>query len=87
MKRQTLRKLILLFSFALFPITVVYLAPAPPIISLRTEVVNFSVVVIASVFLSGFILRRVFCGWICPGAGCQLVSKALNDRPIGTQHG
>ena len=81
-KRQTLRKLILLFSFALFPITVVYLAPAPPIMSLREGVVNLSVVVITSVFLSGFFLRRAFCGWICPGAGCQLVSKAVNDKPV-----
>ena len=82
MRRQTLRKLIILVSFAVFPITVIYLAPAPPIMSLRQGIVNLSVVVLASVFLSGFFLRRAFCGWICPGAGCQLVAKALNDRPI-----
>ena len=81
-RRQTLRKLIILVSFAVFPITVIYLAPAPPIMSLRQGIVNLSVIVLASVFLSGFFLRRAFCGWICPGAGCQLVAKALNDRPI-----
>ena len=82
MKRQTLRKLILLLSFSAFPITVVYLAPAPPIMSLKAGVVNLSVVVLSSIFLSGFIFRRAFCGWLCPGAGCQLVSKSLNDKPI-----
>jgi polyferredoxin len=76
------RKLILLVSFAVFPITVVYLAPAPPIMSLRQGLINLSVVVLAGVFLSGLFFRRAFCGWICPGAGCQLVSRALNDRPI-----
>jgi polyferredoxin len=50
--------------------------------SLKQGVVNLSVLVLASVFLSGFFLRRAFCGWICPGAGCQLVSKSINDRPI-----
>ena len=82
MNRQTLRKLILLISFSVFPITVVYLAPAPPIMSLKAGVVNLSVVVLSSIFLSGFIFRRAFCSWLCPGAGCQLVAKSLNDRPI-----
>jgi hypothetical protein len=54
MKRQILRKLVILISFTVFPITVVYLAPAPPIMSLRQGVVNLSVVVLASVFFSGF---------------------------------
>ena len=81
-KRQTIRKLILLLSFAIFPITVIYLAPAPPIMSLKEGVINLSVIVLASVFLSGFFFRRAFCGWLCPGAGCQLVSKAINDKPI-----
>jgi hypothetical protein len=82
MKRQTSRKLFLLLSYTVFPITVIYLAPAPPIMSLKQGVVNLSVLVLASVFLSGFFLRRAFCGWVCPGAGCQLVSKSINDRPI-----
>ena len=82
MNRQTLRKLILLISFSIFPITVVYLAPAPPIMSLKEGVINMSVVVLASIFLSGFFFRRTFCGWLCPGAGCQLVSKSLNSKPI-----
>jgi polyferredoxin len=82
MHRQTLRKLILLISFSIFPISVVYLAPAPPIMSLKEGVINLSVVVITSLFLSGFLFRRAFCGWLCPGAGCQLVSESLNGKPI-----
>ena len=82
MRRQKLRKLILLLSFSVFPVTVLYLAPAPPIMSLREGIVNMSVIVLASVYLSGFILRRAFCGWICPGGGCQLVAKAVNNKPV-----
>lgn len=82
MNRQTQRKLILLISFSVFPITVIYMAPAPPIMSLKDGVVNLSVVVLVSIFLSGFFFRRAFCGWLCPGAGCQLVSKSLNAKPI-----
>jgi len=47
-KRQLLRKALLLVSFSAFPITVIYLSPAPPLMSLREEVVNLSVLVIAA---------------------------------------
>lgn len=82
MKRQAVRKLLLLLSFAAFPITVIYLAPAPPIMSLRQGVINLSVMVIVAIFLSGLVFRRAYCGWICPGGGCQLVSKSLNDARV-----
>ena len=59
-KRQTIRKLILLVSFSAFPITVIYLAPAPPIMSLRAGVINLSVVVIGAIFLSGFFSNHEF---------------------------
>jgi len=82
MKRQSLRMILLLLSFSIFPITVLYLAPAPPIMSLKAGVINLSVLTILSIFLSGFVLRRAFCGWLCPGGGCQLVAQALNNKRI-----
>lgn len=80
MSRQSVRMLILLFSFSLFPITIIYLAPAPPIMSLKAGVINLSVLTILTVFLSGFVFRRAFCGWLCPGGGCQLVAQAVNNK-------
>ena len=85
MKRQTLRMLILLISFSAFPLTVVYLAPAPPLMSLKAGVINLSVITIVSIFFSGLFFRRTFCGWLCPGAGCQLVSHPLNNQRIQQQ--
>lgn len=85
MSRQSVRMLLLLLSFSVFPITIVYLAPAPPIMSLRAGVINISVFTILAVFVSGFIFRRAFCGWLCPGGGCQLVAQALNDKRLQNQ--
>jgi len=84
-KRQTVRMFILLLSFAIFPITIVYLAPAPPIMSLRAGVINMSVITIISIFISGFIFRKAFCGWLCPGGGCQLVANTLNNKRLYNQ--
>ncbi len=85
MKRQSIRMLLLLFSFSVFPITVVYLSPAPPIMSLKAGVINLSVITILTIFVSGFIFRRAFCGWLCPGGGCQLVAEALNNNRLQQQ--
>ena len=84
-KRQTIRMFILLVSFAVFPITIVYLAPAPPFISLKAGVINISVITITTIFISGFIFRRAFCGWLCPGGGCQLVANPLNNKRLHNQ--
>ena len=85
MRRQSIRMLLLLFSFSAFPITIVYLAPAPPIMSLKAGVINLSVITILTIFISGLFLRRTFCGWLCPGGGCQLVTHALNNKRIQNQ--
>ena len=74
--------MLLLLSFAVFPLTVVYLSPAPPIMSLKAGVINLSIIIISCIFISGFLFRRAFCGWLCPGGGCQLVSQALNNKRI-----
>jgi polyferredoxin len=85
MKRQTIRMFIQLVSFSLFPITVLYLAPAPPIMSLKAGVINMSVIAIIAVFISGFVFRKAFCGWLCPGGGCQLVANPLNNKRLHKQ--
>ena len=82
MKRQSLRMFLLLLSFSIFPITIVYLSPVSPIMSLKAGVINLSVLTIISIFISGFIFRRSYCGWICPGGGCQLAAQAVNNKKI-----
>jgi len=79
---QLIRKLLLLLSFSLFPFTILYLSPGPPLMSLKAGAINLSVIFIAIIFLSGFIFRRAFCGWICPGGGCQLIVQSLNNKRL-----
>ena len=83
--RQTVRMFILLVSFTVFPITIVYLAPAPPFISLKAGIINISVITITTIFISGLFFRRAFCGWLCPGGGCQLAANPLNNKRLPNQ--
>lgn len=74
--------ILLLISFSAFPVSIIYLSPGPPLMSLKAGVINLSVLVLFSIIISGFFTRRAFCGWICPGGGCQLVATTVNDKRI-----
>ncbi len=77
--RQKLRNLVLLLSFAVFPITVTFLAPAPPIMSLKEGTANLSVMVLAAIPLSGILFRRAFCG--IRVRSTRLLPSQLLDQP------
>ena len=69
--RQKLRKGIILTSFFLFPATFFYLSPVVIVQATLNGVVNGSFIMFLILFISALFLGRAYCGWICPGAGCQ----------------
>lgn len=69
--RQKIRKGIVLISFFLFPAIFYYLSPVVIIKATLDGVVNGSFIMFLAMFFSALFLGRAFCGWICPGAGCQ----------------
>lgn len=81
MKRQQVRKGIILFSFFLFPALYYYLSPVLIIQASYAGIINGSWLVFAFLFISSFIFGRGFCGWLCPAAGCQeAIFSARNNR-------
>lgn len=79
--RQKLRKGIILSSFFLFPATFYYLSPVLIIESTVSGIINGSFIMFLLIFLSALILGRAYCGWVCPGAGCQEpIFSARNKR-------
>ena len=79
--RQKLRKGMILFSFFLFPATFYYLSPVVIIQSTMDGIVNGSFIIFLLMFISALVLGRAYCGWICPGAGCQeAIFLARNKR-------
>lgn len=82
MKRQKIRKTLLLFSMLLFPITLNYFSPYLIIQGSFEGVISGSAIIFLSLFFSSLFLGRGFCGWICPAGGLQESCMQINDKPV-----
>ncbi|MBM3499718.1 MAG: 4Fe-4S binding protein [Armatimonadetes bacterium] len=80
MRRQAVRKGLILVSFLLMPITLYYMSPALIIMGAAQGVVVGSAIVFGAQFISALLLGRAFCGWVCPGAGLQEACMVVTDR-------
>ena len=81
-KRQKIRKGLIIFSFLLFPATFFYLSPYKIIEATIEGIINGSFIFFIVQFLSSLFFGRGFCGWVCPGAGCQEALFQVNDKMI-----
>ncbi|WP_139652322.1 4Fe-4S binding protein [Raoultibacter phocaeensis] len=80
-KRQQVRRLVLLVSFLLFPITIFYFSPVLSVSGALEGVVAGSIIVFALQFLFSFVFGRAFCGWMCPSGGLQEIAATVNSKP------
>lgn len=84
MKRQNIRKAIIIISFLLFPITIYYFSPYLIIMGMAEGIISGSFILFTVLFFISLFFRRVYCGWICPAGGLQeICSAATNRRPKG----
>lgn len=80
--RQKVRKGIILFSFFLFPAIFYYLSPVLIVEASSEGIVNGSFVLFILMFISSLFLGRGYCGWVCPGAGCQEAIFLARDKKV-----
>lgn len=80
MKRQKLRKLLLIASLLLFPITLYYFSPALIINAGLNGIINGSFIVFVSMFLMSIPFGRLFCSYFCPAGGLQECAFAINEK-------
>lgn len=71
MERQNVRKLILIISMLLFPLTIWYMSPYLIIQGATKGIVTGSFIVFLLMLLGALFFGRLFCGWICPMGGMQ----------------
>ncbi len=82
MKRQKIRKFLLLLSFLLFPITLFYFSPYLIIQGGAAGIITGSFMTFAALFLLSLLFGRAFCGWLCPAGGLQECCFTVTDKPV-----
>ncbi len=82
MKRQHIRKLLLLISFLCFPVTLFYFSPYLIIQGGAAGIFAGSAIIFLAMFLFSLVVQRAFCGWLCPAGGLQEICSLVNDKQI-----
>jgi len=80
--RQKIRLGIILVSFFLFPAIFYYLSPYLIVDAATRGIVNGSCIFFLTLFATSLVLGRGFCGWLCPGAGCQEALFHTRSKPV-----
>jgi polyferredoxin len=80
MKRQGIRKFILIMSMLLFPITIFYFSPYVIIMGALEGIMTGSFVVFILLLLSSMFFGRLFCGYLCPAGGIQECAMMVNEE-------
>jgi polyferredoxin len=80
MKRQNVRKLVLICSMLLFPITIYYFSPQLIMVGAVNGVITGSFIVFLAMLISSVFLGRLFCGYLCPAGGIQECAMLINDK-------
>lgn len=81
MKRQKIRKGLLISALLLFPIIIWYFSPYLIIEGAFEHVVNGSAIVFIILSIVSAFLGRFFCGYLCPMGGLQECAMLVNNRP------
>lgn len=79
-KRQSIRKLMIIVSFILFPITIYYFSPYIIIDGIANGILTGSFFIFLTLLIASIFFGRIFCGWICPAGGLQEICSIVNNN-------
>ncbi|KWX89501.1 4Fe-4S ferredoxin, partial [Paenibacillus riograndensis] len=85
MRKQTLRKTLLLLSMLLFPVTLNYFSPYLIIQGSFAGIATGSCLLFAALFGSSLWFGRAFCSWVCPAGGLQDTGSRGVKKPAGSR--
>lgn len=84
--RQKIRKTLALIALLIFPITLNYFSPYVSIDGAMVGIISGSVIVFILQFLSGIVLGRAWCGWLCPIAGLSEMTQQINSKNVNIKN-
>lgn len=80
--RQTIRKWILIISFLLLPVTLVYISPIIIVMGAMEGVATGSMLLFIANFVLSLFVARLWCGWICPMGAWQEICSPLMKHTV-----
>ena len=80
MKRQNVRKLFMISSMLLFPVTIYYLSPYLIIQGASEGIVNGSFIIFAVLLVGSMLFGRIFCAYLCPAGGIMECATLINSK-------
>ncbi len=81
MRRQPIRRGLVIVSALLFPVTMFYMSPALVLHGASLGIMTGSMILFAGQFVVALLLGRAFCGWLCPGSGLGQICRSVRDEP------
>jgi ferredoxin-type protein NapH len=82
LKRQQVRRLIMILSFLAFPVTLNFLSPYLIMQGAFSGILAGSGVVFIALTVQAVFFGRLFCGWLCPGGGLNDILIGVNGRRV-----
>jgi ferredoxin-type protein NapH len=84
--RQNIRKLLLLISFIVYPITFYVMSPDLLMFGASERIMAGDILFFGFLFILSFIAGRLFCGWICPAGALQEFCFDVNQKPANNKY-
>jgi len=80
-RRQQVRRGLLLMTMLLFPLVYYFFSPYLIVDGGMRGIVSGSFIVFALLLVSGLVMGRGWCGWVCPAAGLQETCFTIQNQP------
>jgi len=75
--RQNIRKWILIISFFLLPVTLMYISPVVILMGAAQGIATGSMLLFIANFILSLFVARLWCGWLCPMGSWQEISSPV----------
>ena len=80
--RQKIRRIILIISFLLIPVTIFYVSPVVIIMGASEGIATGSMLLFILLFFLSLFVGRLWCGWLCPMGAWQEICSPLMKNTL-----
>jgi ferredoxin-type protein NapH len=80
--RQNIRKWLLVISFVLLPVTLMYISPIVIVMGAAQGIATGSMLLFIANFFLSLVVARLWCGWLCPMGAWQEICSPVFKHTV-----